>query len=245
MNFPRSRRWLAANVTIGGASSLSGKPRETACFTANHAHLSRNALSPTAGRRSSRRRFHEFPWPRRRASQAMPPAISRRAIAGIGCGRPAPRPRRPACRHRPPARTSRLSGSSPRSGTPSFFGLGRHAAMAEDMRLVAAVRADIGRHVLDQPEDRRLERLEHVDRLARIQQRDVLRRRDDDRAGHAGALAQRQLHVAGARRQVDDQHVELAPVAPGSEAAAAPPSASARARPPPVRASASARSTSS
>ena len=42
-------------------------------------------------------------------------------------------------------------------------------------------------------------------------QRHVLRGRDDDRAGDRVLLGQRQLHVAGAGRQVDDQGVELAP----------------------------------
>ena len=48
-------------------------------------------------------------------------------------------------------------------------------------------------------------------RLARIQQGDVLRRGDDHRAGHRHLLRQGQLDVAGARRQVDDQVVQLVP----------------------------------
>ena len=48
--------------------------------------------------------------------------------------------------------------------------------------------------------------------LARVEQRDVLRRRHDDRAGHRHALAQRQLDVAGSRRQIDDQVIQIDPV---------------------------------
>ena len=54
--------------------------------------------------------------------------------------------------------------------------------------------------------------LEHLEPLARVEQRDVLRRRDDDGAAHRHALRERELDVAGARRHVDDQVVELAPV---------------------------------
>ena len=43
-------------------------------------------------------------------------------------------------------------------------------------------------------------------------QRDVLRRGDDHRAGHRHLLRERELDVAGARRHVDDQVVEVAPV---------------------------------
>jgi multidrug efflux pump subunit AcrA (membrane-fusion protein) len=48
--------------------------------------------------------------------------------------------------------------------------------------------------------------------LARVEQRDVLRRGDDHRAGQRHALAQRELDVAGARRHVDEQVVQVAPV---------------------------------
>ena len=84
--------------------------------------------------------------------------------------------------------------------------------MAEDMRFVPAIGTYISRHVLDQAQNRGLESAEHVDRLACIQQSHILRGRDDQCAGQLGSLAQGQLHIPGAGRQVDDQHVQLAPV---------------------------------
>ena len=67
-------------------------------------------------------------------------------------------------------------------------------------------------HVLDHAEDRRAELLEHPHRPHRVVQRHLLRRRDDDRAGQRQQLAERQRHVAGAGRQVDDQVIELRPL---------------------------------
>ncbi|MCY1361370.1 hypothetical protein D9M69_480350 [compost metagenome] len=80
------------------------------------------------------------------------------------------------------------------------------------MLRVTAVRADVHRHVLHDAQDRHADLLEHLDALARVEQRDVLRRGDDHRARHRHALAQRELDVAGARRHVDDQVVEVFPV---------------------------------
>ena len=62
------------------------------------------------------------------------------------------------------------------------------------------------------PEDGHAHLVEQVDRSARIDQRQVLRRRDDHRSGRPRALDQRELDVAGARRQVDDQQLAIAPV---------------------------------
>ena len=62
------------------------------------------------------------------------------------------------------------------------------------------------------PEHRHVHLAEQVDRPRRVDQRQVLRRRDDHRAVRPRLLDQRQLHVAGAGRQVDDQHLGIAPV---------------------------------
>ena len=86
------------------------------------------------------------------------------------------------------------------------------AALAEDVLGVPAVRADVDAHVLDDADDRDADLLEHLEPLARVDQRDVLRRGDDHRAGHRHLLRERQLDVAGAGRHVDDQVVEVAPV---------------------------------
>jgi hypothetical protein len=66
-------------------------------------------------------------------------------------------------------------------------------------------------HVLDDAEHRHLDLAEHVQPLAGIDQREILRRRHDHRAGKRHLLRHGQLRVAGARRHVDDQHVEFAP----------------------------------
>ena len=73
------------------------------------------------------------------------------------------------------------------------------------------MRADEGAHILDDAEHRHVHLAEHVEPLARVDQREVLRRRDDDRAGERHLLRHGELRVAGAGRHVDDEHVELAP----------------------------------
>ena len=68
------------------------------------------------------------------------------------------------------------------------------------------------RHVLDNAEDWHLDLLEHLETLPCVEQRDVLRRRNDDGARDRDLLRQRQLGVTGTRRQVDHQVVEFVPV---------------------------------
>src|SRR3954467_748209 len=85
------------------------------------------------------------------------------------------------------------------------------ATFAEDRGDGAAARADEPTHVLDDADDRRLHLLEHLQTLDRIGQGDILRRGDDDCTGEGNLLRQRQLHVAGTRRQVDYQVVEILP----------------------------------
>ena len=67
-------------------------------------------------------------------------------------------------------------------------------------------------HVLDEAEDRHGQALEHRERLADVAQGDLLRRRDEDRAAERHRLGEGQLGVGRARRQVDDEVVEIAPV---------------------------------
>src|SRR6202035_5600645 len=92
------------------------------------------------------------------------------------------------------------------------LGQGLRPAMAEDIFAFAAVRADEITHVLDQPQVRDFQRVEHLDGAPDVGRRDVLRRGDDHGARHRDALRHRQLHVARPRRQVDDQVIQLAPV---------------------------------
>ncbi len=76
---------------------------------------------------------------------------------------------------------------------------------------VAALRAGVGRHVLDQSQHLDIKLFEHRQALAGVDQGNVLGRRDDDRPGQRHVLAQRQCDVARARGQIDDQVVQLAP----------------------------------
>src|SRR5262245_22398662 len=85
------------------------------------------------------------------------------------------------------------------------------AAVLEDLLAVPALGAQVVRHVLDDAEDGDVDLLEHREALARVDERDVLRRRDDDGPGQVDLLRQRQLGVAGPGRKVDDEVVERAP----------------------------------
>src|ERR1700731_983623 len=86
------------------------------------------------------------------------------------------------------------------------------ATMAKNIFAFAAMRADKVAHVLDQSKVRHFQRVEHLDGAPDIRRRDVLWRRDNDRARHRNALGHRQLYVAGPIWQVDDQVVQLPPV---------------------------------
>ena len=83
--------------------------------------------------------------------------------------------------------------------------------MAEYRRDMIASRATETRHVFDQPEQRDVHFLEHGDAAPRIYQCDILRCRDDDRAVEPGLLSHGELRITGARGQVDNQNVEIAP----------------------------------
>ena len=93
-----------------------------------------------------------------------------------------------------------------------LFCLGGDTAMPKDMFLVPAVGTDMRAHVFNHPDDRRLELVEHVDPLAGIQQRYILRCANNNCAVHMGLLRQGHLHIAGAGRQIDDQHIQCAPL---------------------------------
>ncbi len=66
-------------------------------------------------------------------------------------------------------------------------------------------------HVLDHAEDRDADLFAHRHALVDVVRGNRLGRRDDDGAGDAHVLRQRDGHVAGAWGQVEDEKVELAP----------------------------------
>ena len=53
---------------------------------------------------------------------------------------------------------------------------------------------------------------EHGGRFARVDERDLLRRRDDDRAGERDGLHDGELDVAGAGREIEHEEIEVAPL---------------------------------
>ena len=72
--------------------------------------------------------------------------------------------------------------------TPAAVRQGFTAAFAKDMLLVAAVRADVGAHILDDTQHRYFDFLKHLQAPAGIQQGDVLGRGHDDGAAHRDFL---------------------------------------------------------
>src|SRR3989338_7580186 len=85
------------------------------------------------------------------------------------------------------------------------------AARSENMLFMPAFRTDMRAHVFHNTDDLNADLLEHLEPLARIHQRDVLRGGYDHRAGERHLLGQRKLDVAGAGRQVNDQIVQVIP----------------------------------
>ncbi len=76
---------------------------------------------------------------------------------------------------------------------------------------VTALAADMHRHVLDDTQDRHIDLAEHFDPLLGIQQGYVLGRGDNHRTRHCRLLRQGQLDIAGSRRHVDHQKIQLTP----------------------------------
>ena len=77
---------------------------------------------------------------------------------------------------------------------------------------MTAVRTPKHGHILHHPQYRHRHLPEHGDPLDGILERDILRRRHDDRPVQLDLLRDGQLRVARSRRQIQDQHVQAAPV---------------------------------
>src|SRR5581483_803767 len=86
------------------------------------------------------------------------------------------------------------------------------SAFGKNVNLGVAVGTNEVTHVLHQADDFDLHLAEHLDGLARVLQRNVTGGGDHDRAGNRDGLDERDSHVAGSRRQVNNQVVELSPV---------------------------------
>src|SRR6202035_4885125 len=97
-------------------------------------------------------------------------------------------------------------------GGPQELGGPAAAALLEDVGHLAAVGADEGGHVLDDADHRHVDLLEHGEALPGVDEGDVLRCRHDHRPRELHLLGDRELRVAGAGGQVEDQVVECSPL---------------------------------
>src|SRR5262249_28527006 len=84
-------------------------------------------------------------------------------------------------------------------------------AMAENIRARAALRAEEIAHILYNPKHRNIDAVEHGNSAPRIDQREILRCRDDHRTLERYLLRHGELRVAGAGRHIHDENVERAP----------------------------------
>lgn len=84
-------------------------------------------------------------------------------------------------------------------------------AAGEDPRLVTALRAGEEGHVAHHAEHGDVHALEHAEAADGVAQGDVLRRGHDDGAVEDDLLADGELDVAGARGQVEEEHVQGTP----------------------------------
>ena len=87
----------------------------------------------------------------------------------------------------------------------------RAAAVAEDFDAVAVGCGEVA-HIFHDAEDGHIHALEHRDAFAHHAERGFLRGGDNHAAIERHGLAQRALRVARARRQIDQQIIQRAPV---------------------------------
>src|SRR5439155_26642402 len=83
------------------------------------------------------------------------------------------------------------------------------AASKNIVTLLIARRNEVA-HIFDQAKDGHVYFLEHGCRLARIDERDLLRRGHDNRAYQRNSLDNGELNITGARWQIEHKHVEFA-----------------------------------
>nr|DAW15492.1 MAG TPA: hypothetical protein [Caudoviricetes sp.] len=107
-------------------------------------------------------------------------------------------------------------------GHTGLFGQARAAVVAENIiTFVGMGSRGEPRHILDNAENRHVDLVagEHRYPLAGVGESDFLRGGDNDRAGDTEGLHERQMDVARARRHIDEEIVELAPVGVADELA--------------------------
>ncbi len=87
----------------------------------------------------------------------------------------------------------------------------RAFAVAENINGLVAMRAAEGTHIFDDAEDFHVDLAKHFNGFANVGESDGGRSRDDDGASDGDGLDERELHVACARRKVNEQVIEFAP----------------------------------
>src|SRR6266705_5662157 len=108
---------------------------------------------------------------------------------------------------------SRVERHPAQEGQPELLRGVLASADLEDVRLLSAMRAHEAAHVLDYAEDVHLDGLREGDRLSHIEEGYLLGRRDDDRAVRVGDfLGDAEGLVAGSRRKIDYQVVQVSPL---------------------------------
>src|SRR5207302_10991657 len=90
--------------------------------------------------------------------------------------------------------------------------LARAAAASRDIVAGAVAGTDDVAHVLDRAESGHVALGEHGGGFARVDERNFLWRCDNDRARQCDRLHNRQLDIARARRQVENEIIEFAPL---------------------------------
>ena len=110
-----------------------------------------------------------------------------------------------------------VDGQLGRVGDAVLGGNGLDVALAEDGMLLAAVRAGVVGHVLNDAEHGHVHHVGHVDSLVDDHADKLLRRRDDDHARHGQGLEHRQRHVARSGRHIDEHIVHILPLDVGPE----------------------------
>ena len=84
--------------------------------------------------------------------------------------------------------------------------------MAENIRPGTAMLANIIAHIFHNAQNRHINFFEHINAFYRINQRNILRGRNNNRTGKIQFLRQRNLNISGSRRHIDNQHIRSAPV---------------------------------
>ena len=109
-----------------------------------------------------------------------------------------------------PGPDGRIERDRPEEGEVLVVGERLAAAAPEDVVSTAAVGTPELGHVFGNSQHGRFVLAEHPEAFDRVVEGDLLGRGDDDRAGQREGLEDGELGIAGSRREIEDEVVELA-----------------------------------